>query len=330
VNETVLAGTVRRRQVLAVGMVLPALMLADCGSTEHDAVGWRFVDDRNKTVSLRRRPTRIVAYSSAAAALYQWGVTPVGVFGDNPVEDPALRGYPWTESELIGSVYGEIDVTKLREVNADLIVSRWYPTPGSSIVFGFKDLDQQKAIDALVPIVAINGNVIATGQIDRFADLVRALGVDTGSHALSQARAEFGKAESRLSSVAGREANLRIIAVSGDQNTMYIAKVAHSGDLRFYIQLGVPIVSAKATDPYWDSVPWEHADKYPADGILYDARVVTLPLSTAKAIPSFAALPAVRANQVGSWRADPSPSYAAYTSVLKELATTIAGWRKVT
>ncbi len=321
----------RRRHVLALGMAVPALMLVGCGSNEQeDAAGWRFVDDRKKTVTLRRTPTRIVAYSSAAAALYRWGVTPVGVFGDNPVEDPALRGYPWTESELVGSVYGEIDVTKLRALKADLIVSRWYPTPGHSFVFGFKDLEQQKSIGALVPIVAINGNAIATEQIERFGDLVRALGVDTESDTISQARAEFSKAEANLSTVARRVANLRIIAVSGDQSTMYVAKVAPSGDLRFYVQLGVPLVSAKAADPYWDTVSWKHADKYPADGILYDARVVTLPFSTAKSIPSFAALPAVRAGQVGKWRADPPPSYQAYTSVLNELATTIAGWQRVT
>jgi iron complex transport system substrate-binding protein len=95
-------------------------------------------------------------------------------------------------------------------------------------------------------------------------------------------------------------------------------------------QLGVPLVSARTSDPYWDRVSWEQVDKYPADGILYDARVVTLPLSTARAIPTFAALPAVRANQIGRWRADPPPSYQTYTSVMNELATTITGWRKVT
>jgi iron complex transport system substrate-binding protein len=328
VIENALERTLTRRRVLAVGFGASALLLVGCDSAEHDAVGWRFVDDRKKTVTLARRPTHIAAYSTAAAALFDWGVTPVGVFGDDPAAEPTLAGYPWTESELIGSVYGEIDVAKLQSVKADLIVSRWYP--GNSLVFGFKDLEQQETIDSQVPIVGIDGSAIATEQIDRFADLVRALGVNTESGAIADARSEFDKAKARLSAVARRTGNLRIIAVSADQTTMYVAKVADSGDLLLYAQLGVPLATAITPDPYWDRVRWEHADKYPADGILYDARSLTLPRSSAKAIPAFAALPAVRANQIGSWRLDAPPSYQAYASSMNDLATTIGGWRKVT
>jgi hypothetical protein len=58
--------------------------------------------------------------------------------------------------------------------------------------------------------------------------------------------------------------------------------------------------------------------------------VTTLPLASAKAIPAFAALSAVGANQIGTWRVDLPPSYQAYTAAMIELTTTIAGWRKVT
>ena len=45
---------------------------------------------------------------------------------------------------------------------------------------------------------------------------------------------------------------------------------------------------------------------------------------------SFAALPAVRAGQVGPWRADQPAAYPAYAQTMNELAATIAGWTKVT
>jgi iron complex transport system substrate-binding protein len=319
-----------RRQVLAAGLVAGTTLLTGCRPGGSNGGGWSFVDDRAHTVKLRTRPTRIVAYISAAAALYDWGVTPIGVFGDSPREDPVLARFPWRKSEVVGSVYGEIDLGKLLELRADLIVSRWYPVPPDEVpVFGFKDLAQQRNIGAKVPIVGINGHETATRQIDRFGDLVSALGADTTSGSVAQARAAFVDAEARLSAVAKREPNLRIIAISADQTTMYVSKVVDSADLTFYKQHGVPLVSAETPRPYWDRIRWADAARYPADGILYDMRPIFLPVSQAKRIPAFAALPAVRANQIGKWHVDPPPSYQGYAAAMNELANTIAGWHKV-
>ena len=319
-----------RRQVLTAAVAAGAGLVAGCGTTRKPATAWTFVDDRRQTVRLPRRPTRIVAYTTAAAALAHWGVTPVGVFGDNPREDPALAGFPWDRSEVIGSVYGEIDVATLLSAKADLIVSMWYPPPENTPLFGFKDLGQQKQIASRVPVVGLNGHVIATRQMDRFGDLARALGSDTRADAIVQARAAFLRSAAHLSEIGRRKSDLRIIAVSGDQSTMFVAKVAGLGDLAFYRRRGLPLISADTPAAYWDRFGWQHAGKYPADGILYDARSIFLPLRAAKAIPAFAALPAVRAGQIARWQVDPPPSYQAYTAAMDDLATTIAGWRRVT
>jgi iron complex transport system substrate-binding protein len=328
-TENILERPLTRRQVLA-GIATGATLLVGCGSDGQHAAGWTFVDDRKHKVSLSKRPTRIVAYTTAAAALNQWGVTPVGVFGDNPRQDASLASFPWAKSQILGSVYGEIDVAALRAVGAELIVSRWYPLPRASPVFGFKDLAQQESIGSKVPIVGINGHSAAREQIDRFGDLARALGVDTRTGAIAAARAAFIASARKLSGVARRKSSLRIIAVSGEQSTMYVAKLVDTADLAFFEHQGVPVVSARTSDMYWDSFGWGQAAKYSADGILYDARQVALPLSVVKKIPAFAALPAVRANQIGAWHADTPPSYQAYTQAMNDLATTIAGWRKVT
>ena len=254
-------------------------------------------------------------------------MTPVGVFGDVPREDPVLAEFPWSKAQIVGTVYGEIDAQALRSLRAELIVSRWYPPPNDNPVFGFKDLKQQKTIGSQVPIIGISGHVIGSRQIDRFGDLARALGVSTTSERISQARAAFAKAEANLSRVARRRPDLRIIAVSADQNTLFVSRL--NGDLALYAHRGVPLVSAKSSAPYWDSFPWKEAGKYPADAILYDTRADVLPLAAAKRIRVFAELPAVRANQIGMWRADPPPSYQRYTTTMNDLASEIAGWRKV-
>ena len=325
--ENAFARPLTRRRLLAIGVAGAATLLAGCDSGAQSETGWTFVDDRRHTVRLKKRPTRIVAYTTAAAALHDWGVTPVGVFGDNPREDPSLTGFPWSKAQIVGSVYGELDVEALQSVKAELIVSRWYPPPRDTPVFGFKDLKQQTTIGSQVPIVGMNGHAIATSQIDRFGDLARALGVSRTSDRSSQARPSFARAAANLSRIARRESKLRIIAVSADQRALYVATL--NGDLAFYAQRGVPLVSAKTSDPYWDSLPWKEADKYPADAILYDARSDVLPLTAAKAIPAFAELPAVRANQIAAWQADPPPSYERYQRTMSDLATAIADWRKV-
>jgi iron complex transport system substrate-binding protein len=328
-NENALEWPLTRRQVLTAGFAVGAGVVVGCGSSGMAAPGWTFVDDRKHTVRLSKRPTRIVAYTTTAAALQRWGVTPVGVFGDNPRADPVLAGFPWDESSVVGSVYGEIDIAKLVALKAQLIVSQWYPPPADTPLFGFKDLAQQRRIGSQVPIVGLNGRVIATKQLDRFRDLAGALGSDTTGSAIGRARAAFRRAATRLSQVARRKSNLRIIAVSGDQTTMYVAKLIDYGDLTFYRRRGVPLVSAETSDAYWDRFGWDHAAKYRADGILYDARPDVFPLREAEKIPAFAALPAVRSGQIGSWHVNAPPSYQGYTEAMNDLATTIAGWRRL-
>jgi iron complex transport system substrate-binding protein len=329
-NQNTLEQPLTRRRVLGAGVAAGVVVLAGCGSSAARKRGWTFADDRNHTVRLSRRPTRIVAYTTAAVALYDWGITPVGVFGTDPRGDPALARLPWSRVQVVGSVYGEIDVELLHSLKAELIVSRWYPPPHDAPVFGFRDKTTQKRTGLQVPIVGINGHAVGSRQIDRFGDLARALGVNPRSSRIAGARAAFEKAEANLSRIGRKKSNLRIIGVSGDQSTMYVAKLPDIGDLAFYAARGVPMVSAQSSsDVYWDKLPWRQADKYVADGILYDARAGTLPVADAKAFPAFAELPAVRTNQIGKWHGDPPPSYQSYTRTMNELATTIAGWRKV-
>ena len=141
-----------------------------------------------------------------------------------------------------------------------MIVSRWYPPPADSPLFGFKDLAQQKRIGSRVPIVGLNGHAIGTEQIDRFGDLVGDLGLDAMRSANGQARAAFRRAAASLSEIARRKSSLRIIAVSADQSTMFVAKLI--GDLAFYSRRGVPLVSVETSDVYWDRLTWDHAAKY--------------------------------------------------------------------
>ena len=329
-NENALEWPLTRRQVLAAGSATAASFLVGCGSRGHDAAGWSFVDDRKQTVRLSKRPTRIVAYTSAAAALHQWGVTPVGVFGNSPREDAVLAGFPWGESEIVGSVYGEIDVAKLLALRAELIVSRWYPPPVDSPLFGFKDLAQQKRIGSRVPIVGFDGHAIATKQIDRFGDLVRDLGSDTMAGATGRARAAFLESRGELvrdretqvepanhRRLGGPEHDVRSKAVRTATSLSTCAAACHSSRRRRRTSTGTGSVGTRPPSTRRTGSSTTRGQSRCRSG-------------RQRQIPAFAALPAVRANQVARWRADPPPSYQAYTEAMNDLATAIAGWRRVT
>jgi iron-desferrioxamine transport system substrate-binding protein len=318
-----------RRQFVVGGLAASAGLLAGRVPIALGAGGWTFTDDRGVKVTLSKRPTRIVAYASACAALYQWGVTPVGVFGAAPRTDPALKGLPWSKITVVGSVYGEIDVEKLLALKPDLIVSQWYPPPVNSPLFGFKDVSQQQTIGSQVPIIGLNGHTIATNQITRFAALAKALGVNLQTGTVATAHTKFTKAVAALHAAATAKSSLKILAVSGSQQYFYVAKPVDNGDLNFYKHRGLPLVVPTTSAPYWDSLSWEQAGKYQADGILYDARPYALPVADAQKIPTFAALPAVKAGQVGAWRVGPAPTYQAYAAAMNELVRTISGWRKL-
>src|SRR6476646_8347251 len=102
-NENAIERPMTRRRLLAIAGAGGATLLVGCGSGAQHETSWTFVDDRMRTVRLKQRPTRIVAYTSAAAALNDWGVTPVGVFGDAPREDPVLAGFPWNKAQIVGT-----------------------------------------------------------------------------------------------------------------------------------------------------------------------------------------------------------------------------------
>jgi iron complex transport system substrate-binding protein len=69
---------------------------------------WEFYDDRGRTVALRRRPERVVAYVQAAATLWDLGITSAGLFGSQhdgrgTSADPEKTGrMPITEIPYFG------------------------------------------------------------------------------------------------------------------------------------------------------------------------------------------------------------------------------------
>lgn len=82
-----LVAALTRRRLLAGGLALGLLAVlpgygGDASQPSGAASGlWEFTDDRGVTVSLPKRPVRVVAQTTSAAALWDYGVRPIAIFG---------------------------------------------------------------------------------------------------------------------------------------------------------------------------------------------------------------------------------------------------------
>jgi iron complex transport system substrate-binding protein len=83
-----------RRQFLAATASLP-LLLAACGDDDGEETAggggpWTFTDDRGEKVSLPKKPERFVMQEYAVAALWPYGIKPVGIFGSAAMDEQPL------------------------------------------------------------------------------------------------------------------------------------------------------------------------------------------------------------------------------------------------
>ena len=119
-----------RRQFLAgTGTFALAALLGGCGDGETDGRAaqtdgsWEFTDDRGRKISLPRRPQRIVAQVGAAAALWDFGIRPVGIFGEQKLSfaeggsantgvDHRVGNLDLGAVEWVGTTYGEFNIEK--------------------------------------------------------------------------------------------------------------------------------------------------------------------------------------------------------------------------
>jgi iron complex transport system substrate-binding protein len=153
---------------MASAALLPLGLLAACGDGSSspedeettgvaaDAGPWEFTDDLGQTVELPERPTRIAAYGDEAAALMNFGVTPVALWHyTDPGEDSTFESLDLGDTEVVGTVYGEINLEKLAAAAPDLIVTTTYDGDTPDSMYGFKDEAQLARIREIAPVIGV-------------------------------------------------------------------------------------------------------------------------------------------------------------------------------
>lgn len=332
-----------RRGLLATGGALGlGAFLTACGggssksSEESGGSGgsggpWTFKDDRGTTVKTGRKPKRIVAFTGTAAALHDFGVECVGVFGPTKLKngkaDPQAGDIDVDKVTILGNTWGEFAVEKYAALDPELLVTNMFD-PGA---LWYVPDDSKDKILGLAPSVALtSARVPLLEPIKRHAELAASLGADLGAKKVTDAKARFEKAAETLRKTA-KSRRIKVMAASGSADLFYVSNPAVNADLMYFRELGVDFVVPQKLDKggYFESLSWENANKYEADLIILDSRTATLQPKDLAAKPTWAKLPAVEAGQVSPWLSEPRFSYAGSAPLLENLTAALEKAKKL-
>ncbi|MEU9608316.1 ABC transporter substrate-binding protein [Streptomyces sp. NPDC048057] len=324
----------RRRLLTAGALGLFTLGAGGCSPPTADRrrtgpgedAGWSFTDDTRRTIRLERRPRRIVAYASAAAALWDYGIHAVGVYGHirkkgGGTNVSILGEVNPDEVTAVGNISGHISVERLGRVRADLIVD--------VLQYGRQQLDANNLPLArrLLPILSIEvyGAEVDTA-VGRYADLAAALGVDFDTPELRRAKATYTAARESVRRAAAAKPGLRVACASADQDGIRITKTGFAAVADF-LSLGLDVIKPTGGGVYVEKLSWELVDRYPADLILLDVRASSLQAKDLDSNALWRNLPAVRTGRLGPWNPEPTLSYPGMTKVYESLLRSLDGAR---
>ncbi|MEU9958484.1 ABC transporter substrate-binding protein [Streptomyces sp. NPDC050982] len=340
----------RRGVLTAVGALGLGGLVTACDGDSDSAGGkatnsstgggtWRFKDDRGTTAEADRTPKRLVAFVGAAAALHDLGIECTGVFGPtklaNGEPDPRAGGIDVAKVTILGNTYPQFNVERYAGLRPELLIAQMTEPPA----LWYVPEESAEKIESLAPSVGIlTAKSSLTHVIGRFAALAKSLGADLTADPVTSAEERFASASATLRRAAGAarakgRGGLKVMAVAASADILYVAAPDAFTDLRFYESLGVGFVTPSKTGAggFWHELSWENADMYEADLILVDNREGNLqPADLKKTRPTWARLPAVRADRTFPWAVEERYSHAGYAPRIEQLAAALRQSEPVT
>ncbi|MCE7080821.1 ABC transporter substrate-binding protein [Streptomyces sp. ST2-7A] len=333
---------VRRSLPAAIGVLCAGALLTACAEGNDDRASggdpaseekaeasegaWSFTDDRGVTVELDSRPETVVAFVGAAAALHDYGVTVDAVFGPlvGPDGEPDIQAgdLPVNELESVGSAWGEFNLDAYAALEPDLLVSTMFVEDA----LWYVPDDSAEKIESLAPGIGLSVASPSTvvEAIDRHAELAEALGGDLSADTVTEDKERFEAAAEELRQAVEDNPGIRVMAASGSADLFYVSDPKASPDLSYFAELGVEmVVPDEAPAGFFEELSWENADRYDADIILLDGRTGVMRAEDLADKPTWAQLPAVKADQIAYWTTEPRYSHAGFAPILEALAEAI-------
>lgn len=319
--------------VIAVLFALSGCTNPNAAAPSATATSWSYTDDIGNTVTLDHVPSRVAGFTDQVLSLLSYGVKPVATFGRTDVKtDTRFTGYDMTGVAIVGNSYGEIDLEALASAQPDLIVTAEYPSDREGTIdatqpyYGFKDLEQQKKLEAIAPIVTIKVGGAGLDVIKANTKLALALGADQAK--VDEDQKAYEASAANLTKVA-KEKGLKVSAMYADADGVYLVKTNDEPETQLYASLGVDYLNPHPDGAYyWDIYSWENAAKVKvADVILLSNEGYQA--ADLRKQATFADDPALKAGQVFERRVSPL-DYSSQAKNMDTLASQLQQSQKVT
>ncbi|MFF1946334.1 ABC transporter substrate-binding protein [Rhodococcus qingshengii] len=307
--------------VLGAAVALVAGCTKDGTSDQPVAAdSWSYTTGYGNTIALDTAPKRIVVDSYSAAALWDYGIRPVGIFGYGHTDGQSTGTADLSSMTVVGTD-GEMNIEALVALEPDVVIGYGGEDPSS---WAFWDKPTAEKVNSIAPFVSVKYNDAHTPAVlAEYRNLAAALGADTDGGTARADRDRFDAGSDRIRRAVIAKSGITMLPLSGDASTLYAAttKVAQ---LAYLQELGVTI-AGPSSEEGWPVLSWEQVMTYPADIVM---QYVKSRESLSDA-PIFARLPAVVAGQVVVWDDKRPNTYANYAQWFDELATSIENARKI-
>ena len=290
--------------------------------------GFTWTDGSGKTVTLDAVPQRIIAHAYSAAALMEFGITPIAVYADGPLDqDVGLKNVDFTGIDVLGEEWGKIDVEKAASLQPDLIVADYWPVEDG--YSGMEDgvEEASKKIADLAPVVGAAQGDSIVDLIEGYESLAAALGADTTAGAGAEAKAAFDAARTAFSEAVAAKPGLTALAISPWAEGYAVAVPEFAPELLNLRAWGLDVIVPTTPDPefpYWQTLSFEQADTYQPDLLLFDDRNYPGNLETLEAQPIAPSIKAYAAGAHTTWPAYWLHTYTDYAEQLTKLTEAVS------
>lgn len=277
--SSTLPGTTRPVRSLAAGTLAVGLAatLAACSTgtdpgagADDDAQpaasadGWSWTSSGyGTTYELDAAPDSVVVDGYSAAALWDYGVRPAGVFGYGFSDAGALSigNAQVDEMEVVGAD-AELSLEKLLALEPDLVIGFGNEDGTAWTWWDDKVTEEATAVAPFVGMKFAGRPVVEV--IEDYASLAEALGGDVDSPEVTEARAAFDERLDTLRGIAA-EKPLTILPLNGAEELWVGQKTL--GQLALLEELGFTIGGPQDQEA-WAELSWERVPDYPADVVL--------------------------------------------------------------